>query len=193
MQVPQLVVNYQVQSADGISLVFLSVWFVGDVSNLFGALWARLVPTVVALAVYFCIADTILILQCIYYKKIHTRRKIPEDASPAGHETESLLIRTESNEGLSNLPREQSASRHRGSLAASERLPFVVQDSTASYSWSRNGISLLLVCAIGMVGWVIAWKAGVWVPTPEIEDIELKGKSVGAELLGYLSAACYLG
>lgn len=36
-------------------------------TNLAGAIWADLVPTVIALAIYFCIADTILILQCLYY------------------------------------------------------------------------------------------------------------------------------
>ena len=56
---PQLVENYQQGSADGISLTFLFIWFVGDVTNLAGALWARLVPTVVALAVYFCFADAV--------------------------------------------------------------------------------------------------------------------------------------
>jgi uncharacterized protein with PQ loop repeat len=42
VQVPQLVENYRAGSADGISLAFLVVWFIGDLANFFGAVWARL-------------------------------------------------------------------------------------------------------------------------------------------------------
>ena len=58
-QVPQLIENYKSGSADGISLIFLVIWFVGDVTNLAGAIWAGLVPTVIALAMYFCVADMV--------------------------------------------------------------------------------------------------------------------------------------
>ncbi|PGH00252.1 hypothetical protein AJ79_08266 [Helicocarpus griseus UAMH5409] len=65
--VPQLIENYKQSSADAVSLAFLSVWFLGDIANLLGSLWARLVPVIIAIAVYFCLADGILISQCIYY------------------------------------------------------------------------------------------------------------------------------
>jgi hypothetical protein len=54
-----LIENYKSGSADGISLIFLAIWFIGDVTNLAGALWAGLVPTVIALAMYFCVADLV--------------------------------------------------------------------------------------------------------------------------------------
>lgn len=36
LQIPQLIENYQNDSADGISLVFLFVWLLGDLTNLAG-------------------------------------------------------------------------------------------------------------------------------------------------------------
>ena len=42
-QVPQLWENYRLQSAEGISLTFLFVWFIGDLTNLVGSVWAQLV------------------------------------------------------------------------------------------------------------------------------------------------------
>jgi hypothetical protein len=36
-QVPQLILNYKTGSADGISLAFLTVWLLGDATNLAGA------------------------------------------------------------------------------------------------------------------------------------------------------------
>ena len=55
-------------------MAFLAVWFIGDINNLIGALWAGLVPTVIAIAIYFCFADLILISQCIYYNMKNARR-----------------------------------------------------------------------------------------------------------------------
>jgi hypothetical protein len=36
LQVPQLILNYKTGSADGISLAFLLVWLIGDITNLSG-------------------------------------------------------------------------------------------------------------------------------------------------------------
>lgn len=36
LQVPQLILNYKTGSAEGISLAFLTVWLIGDITNLAG-------------------------------------------------------------------------------------------------------------------------------------------------------------
>jgi uncharacterized protein with PQ loop repeat len=36
MQLPQLFANYKAKSADGLSMAFLIVWLLGDVTNLIG-------------------------------------------------------------------------------------------------------------------------------------------------------------
>ena len=41
-QVPQLIENYRGQSAEGISLRFLGIWMLGDLTNLIGALYGGL-------------------------------------------------------------------------------------------------------------------------------------------------------
>jgi uncharacterized protein with PQ loop repeat len=79
--VPQLIENYRLGSAEGISLTFLFIWFLGDIANLAGALWAGLVPTVTALAIYFCFADVTLIAQCLYYGRIKKRREAAAKAN----------------------------------------------------------------------------------------------------------------
>jgi solute carrier family 66 (lysosomal lysine-arginine transporter), member 1 len=72
---PQLLENYRNSSAEAVSLAFIFVWFLGDICNLAGALWAGLVPVVVAIAVYFCISDGVLISQCMYYGIRNKRRQ----------------------------------------------------------------------------------------------------------------------
>lgn len=72
--VPQVIENYRNQSAEALSLAFVIVWFLGDLSNLLGAAWAGLVPTIIAIAVYFCFSDAVLVGQILYYG-IKTRRR----------------------------------------------------------------------------------------------------------------------
>ncbi|KAG5297449.1 vacuolar membrane PQ loop repeat protein [Histoplasma ohiense] len=71
--IPQLIENYKRSSADAVSITFLFVWFVGDIANLIGSLWAHLVPVIIAIAVYFCFADGILICQCLYFNVKNAR------------------------------------------------------------------------------------------------------------------------
>lgn len=52
MYSPQIIENYQLQSGEGLSLLFIYVWLLGDVCNLVGAVMAGLLPTVIILGVY---------------------------------------------------------------------------------------------------------------------------------------------
>lgn len=191
-QVPQLIENYTQGSAAGISLAFLSVWFIGDITNLSGALWAGLVPTVTALAVYFCFADLVLISQCLYYNIINSRRdrKLSQLSSGTEGSAEEPLLsrRRRSSIGLPGSHRRSSASRRESSLAG------IVEEGTGRKAWIKNTVSISLVCLAGTAGWAIAWQSGVWKPQPELED-QVGGtpSPVGAQILGYASAICYLG
>jgi len=188
-----LVENYQSQSAEGISLSFLAVWFVGDLSNLFGAIWAGLVPTVIALALYFCLADTILIVQCLYYNNINARNKKSEVSISSDPEnlTQPLLHQTISDIGLPGSRRRSSASQgRRNSSLRSSVLPIALKESGVRRPWVKNAVWILLVCAGGAAGWAIAWASGLW--NPEAGG-SANDAAVGAEVLGYLSAVAYLG
>lgn len=164
IQVPQLAENYRGQNAEGISLRFLGIWMVGDLTNLVGAVYGGLLPTVVALAAYFCLADAILIAQCLYYKYVTRHRaehRIP--VSVSDDPNQPLLQRKKSDIGLPK-PRRQSSASHgrRDSVLVDPALPGVVEDGTDSRAWAWNTISIVLVCLVGALGWLIAWKAGLW-------------------------------
>lgn len=49
---PQIYENYALQSGEGLSIVFVYIWLLGDLCNLVGAGLAGLLPTVIILAVY---------------------------------------------------------------------------------------------------------------------------------------------
>ncbi|KAM3064999.1 hypothetical protein ACMFMG_001207 [Clarireedia jacksonii] len=199
--VPQLILNYRTKSAEGISLAFLFVWLLGDITNMSGALWAGLVPTVIALAVYFCFADVVLIGQCLYYNNVNAQKLQNLESAEARMPTEedALLTRRRSNSSI-GLP---GSHRRRSSTMSSvmdhhnDSLSKITDedDSPTGNAWLKNTLSILAVFAVGTAGWVIAWQSGVWTPTPENgpNNPKTNDVAVGAEVLGYFSAVCYLG
>ena len=193
-----MVENFQTKSADGISLWFLAVWFLGDVTNLIGALFAGLVPTVIALAAYFCVADTVLIIQCLYYRNFGaSRRDIRKHSQSQADDVHEPLLGT----GVSEVEPHGAGGNH-----SSE--PYAQYNGNASPvscavgpksqqgapTWVKNTVACFAVCAIGTTGWVIAWKTGLWKPTVGRGDESDHVKnSIEAAILGYTSAVCYLG
>ncbi|KAL2181352.1 PQ loop repeat-domain-containing protein [Thermothelomyces heterothallicus CBS 202.75] len=65
---PQIIENFRRSSAEGLSVQFVVVWLLGDVFNILGAVLQGVLPTMLVLAVYYTIADIVLLLQCFYYR-----------------------------------------------------------------------------------------------------------------------------
>ncbi|KAI8364367.1 PQ loop repeat-domain-containing protein [Radiomyces spectabilis] len=68
-QLPQVVENYKIGSADSLSLKFLSIWLAGDLANLIGCILTHQRPFQFYLSVYFVSIDICLLCQWIYYSK----------------------------------------------------------------------------------------------------------------------------
>ncbi|KAH7019128.1 PQ loop repeat-domain-containing protein [Ilyonectria destructans] len=194
---PQLAANYKAQSADGLSMAFLIVWLVGDLSNLIGALFTRLAPTAVALASYFCIADMILITQTIYYRTVSARRAREHNEQPVDASEESPLLarRRTSSFGLPGSQR-RHATHTETSLEPLRKMVTGEDETPDSHPWAHNALSLLAVYLIGFVGWFVSYKAGAWdntepsAPSPTTTT-ESTTEIIGLTL-GYFSAVCYL-
>ncbi|KAF1824524.1 PQ loop repeat family protein, partial [Dissoconium aciculare CBS 342.82] len=225
--IPQLIENYRLGSADGISLTFLLIWFLGDIANLLGALWAGLVPTVIALAIYFCFADVTLIAQCLYYGRVKKRRLAAarQDVSSSEHTpllngharpktsdstSGRLTDVTDANLGLPGSRRRSSAASRRMTLESAiagsrESLADIEEGRddletpiVPQREWLKNTFAILAILLVGAAGWAIAWRLGVWKPTPapssgHHKDHTKQGTPIGASLLGYASAVLYLG
>jgi solute carrier family 66 (lysosomal lysine-arginine transporter), member 1 len=180
------------------------VWFLGDVTNFIGAAWAGLVPTVIALAVYFCFADFVLISQCIYYNVLNARRDARAASRHGATEADPLLVRRSSTLSAASdigLPgshrrrRSSAASSHRRAQgAASYVMDQIAEEDDGAKGWLRNLLSVLFVCLAGAAGWLLAWKGGAWAPAPSGDgQHEAANLKLGPQILGYTSAIAYLG
>lgn len=74
---PQIYQNFMRKSAEGLSLLFVVLWLLGDVFNVIGAIMQGVLPTMTILAIYYTLADIVLLWQCLSYghgKKSHVDR-----------------------------------------------------------------------------------------------------------------------
>jgi len=160
------------------------------------------VPTVIALAVYFCFADLILISQCLYYNVRNSRRerKISQLSTATEDSAEQPLLSRQNTTSTAGSRRRRTSSlglpgsHRRSSAARRDSLEPIFEESTGTAAWLKNSIFVLLVCLAGSLGWVIAWRSGVWHPTPEhAGPIGDRDMAFAGQVLGYISALCYLG
>jgi len=67
---PQMWKNFREKSGEGLSLRFLVIWLIGDGFNISGVVMEGLLPTMLFLAIYYTVADVILIIQVLYYRNM---------------------------------------------------------------------------------------------------------------------------
>ena len=75
---PQIIENFRRSSADGLSVTFIIIWLLGDVFNILGAVLQGVLPTMIVLAVYYTLADIVLLGQCWYYEGFSLSNKSKE-------------------------------------------------------------------------------------------------------------------
>ncbi|KAF4556623.1 PQ loop repeat-containing protein 5 [Elsinoe fawcettii] len=78
---PQIIENFRRSSAEGLSIEFIIIWLFGDFANIIGAVLQKVLPTMIILAIYYTLADIVLLAQCFYYRGFTLRDPKPEPAS----------------------------------------------------------------------------------------------------------------
>lgn len=126
--VPQIYENFRRKSSEGLSLLFIILWLIGDIFNVAGAIMQHLLPTMIILAAYYTIADIILWFQCIWYNK--------KDAS--GDRTASMN-RTKTSVTKKSLPEEiESTITEETVEAGAEYEPMISGDTLTNDSTARR-------------------------------------------------------
>ncbi|KAJ7976484.1 PQ-loop repeat family protein / transmembrane family protein [Quillaja saponaria] len=123
-EIPQLITNYKEKSTEGLSLIFLLTWLLGDLFNLGGCmLEPATLPTQYYTAVLYTITTAILTGQSIYYVHIYPRLKYRLLKGPkpkqTGRQTNSSAVKQVNKDEQSN----GSDTSSRGN-ASSSPIPF---------------------------------------------------------------------
>ncbi|KAI9480478.1 MAG: PQ loop repeat-domain-containing protein [Benjaminiella poitrasii] len=73
-QMPQVIKNYKLRDAKGLSFTFLTIWLIGDVANFIGCIITGQLTFQIILSIYFTLIDTALCAQWLYYVKYADNR-----------------------------------------------------------------------------------------------------------------------
>ena len=78
---PQIIENFRRGSSEGLSISFIIIWLLGDVFNILGAVLQNVLPTMTILAVYYTLADVVLLGQCFWYEgfRLWDRKEVERD------------------------------------------------------------------------------------------------------------------
>lgn len=74
---PQIIENFRRSSAEGLSVEFIIIWLLGDIFNILGAVFQRVLATMLILAIYYTLADIVLLGQYFYYTGFRLRDPKP--------------------------------------------------------------------------------------------------------------------
>lgn len=218
---PQIIENFRRASTDGLSVVFIIIWLAGDVFNILGLmLQGGTLATMLILAVYYTLADIVLLAQVFYYRgfTLSDEIKRPEEdhnTMPNG-ETRPLLPNGYGNDHL-----HRDSSERRGSSISALRKhisnvdgthlspatplidapdpknPSALENSKPTSnlkSFILNTFAILIVIAAGVLGWYITQSSRRHkrhhVKASEPEPLEF---DLWGQIFGYFCAVLYLG
>jgi len=214
---PQIVENFRRGSADGLSIVFLVVWLLGDLFNILGAVLQGVLPTMVILALYYTLADIVLVGQVFYYRGFTLSDKVVKLEDEEVQEEEPLLARMDSGVSGPHGPRHDQGYARRSLSELGRRLSNVdathlspatplldaqkandvptVKNLKATTTFQAvvfNTFSILLVCGAGVVGWWIGQQSKRGRHTEDTSPSHPELNVLG-QIFGWLCAALYLG
>ena len=218
---PQIIENFRRSSAEGLSIVFIVVWLLGDVFNILGAILQGVLPTMIILAIYYTLADIVLLLQCFYYRGFTLSDEVVPKTN--GHidsggdlERRPLLDSrngspppSQDEAAAATSRRESSLARLRQHLVDGTHLspatplhdapkptdPPALRNLKPNSTFQKaifNTVTVLLVCAAGVFGWWLSTHTRHRKHHTEQQPEPLEFDLWG-QIFGYLCAILYLG
>ncbi|KAI1451076.1 PQ-loop-domain-containing protein [Annulohypoxylon stygium] len=194
---PQIIENFRRSSADGLSVPFIILWLLGDVFNILGAVLQGVLPTMLILAIYYTIADFVLLAQCFYYKGFTWKDELP---SPQPKPQNALAV-GEPNErtGLLGDHIDEHGRRGSGWSHLSPAVPLVSEPPvvppptpTRLQSLVWNSVAVLMVCVAGILGWFLSRQYSNGQPKSPADE-GVPSFDILGQIFGWLCAILYLG
>lgn len=198
---PQIIENFRRNSADGLSVQFVIIWLLGDVFNILGAVLQGVLPTMLILAIYYAIADFVLLGQCFYYKGFTWRddaasppppppARNPSNGHATGAPTEGTALLADY---FDQRERRGSGWSHLSPVVpmVSERPPAPLPTPTKRQTFIWNSVAVLMVCVAGVLGWFLSRGYSGRKPRTHVDN--LPALDLWGQIFGWLCAVLYLG
>lgn len=179
---PQIYENYSRGSSEGLSIEFIIIWLIGDIFNVLGSVLQRLIFTAILLAIYYTIADVILLFQCLKYGNHSMDIYKSSPASPFNEKMKILMNRIFGGY----------------EPADTTELQPLLSNTTKTTLQKENIIvkrikEMLIVCAVVIIG-ILSWYI-TYISKPDHHKVPLDDRvsfNITAQFFGYISAVFYL-
>ncbi|KAI5952767.1 hypothetical protein KGF54_003634 [Candida jiufengensis] len=186
---PQLIEQWRLKSAEGIAIGFISIWFLGDFFNLIGAIWAGLLPEVIFLAIWFCIADFLMIFSYFYYTKIY-KKKLHKKHHHHSHHHSHLEGEREFIDVNETTPLTDSTSTRR--RRRSSTLTDIAMEPQYHSIFIKYILPIIFVVSCGVIGFLLS--SSSMSDNQPVDDLPIENPiKLGPQIMGYCSAFLYLG
>lgn len=219
---PQIIENFRRSSAEGLSIEFIIIWLAGDFANIVGAVMQRVLPTMIILAIYYTLADIVLLGQCFYYRGFtfrdpdYSKPSVDEENS-ASNERSALLPPSSANaNGRSANAADTEPSRTRSISSFRERFTsdgthlspatpmhptpkkkVVVLKPSQPRSLLKkvlfNLTAVIVVVAAGIAGYFLSSSSSNSGGETEEQQDDILTFNITGQVFGYLCAVLYLG
>lgn len=175
--------KYVRKSSEGLSLLFVVLWLAGDVFNVLGAILQHVLPTMIILAIYYTLADLILLGQIFLYGD--GSQVDPVHLSPANPLSENIFDEVLGDQESQSTTSIQYSQLEQGGVSNTK------QSNKKSRKRTLIESSLIFfVILSGIIGWYISYNPDQ--DQDGDDDDELKFDFL-AQFFGWLSAILYLG
>ena len=165
---PQLYQNYKNKSGESLSLLFLWIWLIGDIFNIVGIAMQQLIPTMLILAVYYTVADILLIAQIYYYR--NRSKNAPCLYETIDNEDEPLL---------------ETAADRMNRILSLHSVPVQIQYALPIAIIIVSSLAFILISAflVGVLGWpqYFGWLGGILYVGSRIPQIVKNHKEENTE------------
>ncbi|GMG40162.1 unnamed protein product [Ambrosiozyma monospora] len=171
--------------------MFVILWLLGDFFNVLGAIMQGVLPTMIVLAIYYTLADIVLLWQCLVYGHGKPADIDPIHLSPANPlstEHEPLLESVVSNENRRAV--DYDSSDEVGSFNDIDGNTAVADKEEKNRELFYNVLMVVLVVLAGFGGWWFGDGRKENTEPPRDEDLVL---NLWAQIFGWFCAALYLG
>ncbi|EPE33457.1 hypothetical protein GLAREA_06470 [Glarea lozoyensis ATCC 20868] len=205
---PQIIEQFRRGSADGLSLQFIIVWLLGDIFNILGAVLQGVLPTMIILAIYYTLADIVLLLQCFYYRGFTWHDEVIPPPKPTGNHSNGTSHLGEANERTGLLSTTENRERRPSGISEtsvhpshlspavplqSTPLPPTTKPHTTLQTTLFNLASILMVISAGVFGWWLSERSqSPHKPRKHPHDTGVSFNLWG-QIFGYFCALLYLG
>ncbi|RLV94982.1 Sphingosine-1-phosphate lyase [Spathaspora sp. JA1] len=143
-QLPQIIQNYKGKSAEGISPLFLLLWFMGDFLSFTSCLLNQVLGFQVYLSIFFLCNDVTLCFQYYYYNSVYPRKSIGYNQLP---QTQDIKPINTNNENV-NLHSDAGLHIRHTKMSANASEESVLSSQSSSYDSTSEGNSHMVKAAI---------------------------------------------